>query len=176
MKLLTLPKDVFDELERYCLRQHISCQAAIANLLRSRLADEEFLHLLDEQAERNRDLNEAEAMELASEAVAWARGKIRRAQEERMPLRYVKKQERSPSLAGNKEIRKRAIQKTRAVRQAHISKTPENDPGGEAQRREASRTIALPDEVFKQLEKLRRRLRVSRTELIHKLVTLEELN
>ncbi len=38
------------------------------------------------------------------------------------------------------------------------------------------KTIALPDEVFERVEKLRRRLRVSRAELIRRLVAFEEFD
>jgi len=40
----------------------------------------------------------------------------------------------------------------------------------------AVKTIALPDEVFERVEKLRRRLRVSRAELIRRLVAFEEFD
>ena len=38
--------------------------------------DEEFARLLEDQSKRNHDISEEEAMELASEAVAWSRKKI----------------------------------------------------------------------------------------------------
>jgi len=40
----------------------------------------------------------------------------------------------------------------------------------------AVKTIALPDEVFERVEKLRRRFRVSRAELIRRLVAFEEFD
>jgi len=40
----------------------------------------------------------------------------------------------------------------------------------------AVKTIALPDEVFERIEKLRRRFRVSRAELIRRLVAFEEFD
>jgi len=40
----------------------------------------------------------------------------------------------------------------------------------------AVKTITLPDEVFERVEKLRRRLRVSRAELIRRLVAFEEFD
>ena len=41
---------------------------------------------------------------------------------------------------------------------------------------EAVKTITLPDEVFERVEKLRRRLRISRAELIQRLVAFEEFD
>jgi len=73
VKLIEVPEEVFALLERYRRRRRISRSAAIEELLKRELADEEFMRLLDEQSERNRDLSEAEAMEMANEAVAWAR-------------------------------------------------------------------------------------------------------
>ena len=78
VKQIEVPEKVFALLEQYRRRRRISRSAAIEELLKKELADEEFLRLLDEQAERNRDLSEAEAMALADEAVAWARKKLRR--------------------------------------------------------------------------------------------------
>jgi len=40
----------------------------------------------------------------------------------------------------------------------------------------AVKTITLPDEVFERVEKLRHRLRVSRAELIQRLVAFEEFD
>ena len=73
VKQIEVPEEVFALLERYRRRRGISRSAAIEELLKKELADEKFARLLDEQAERNRDLGEEEAMALASEAVAWAR-------------------------------------------------------------------------------------------------------
>ena len=73
MKKIALPDRVFALLERYRRKRRISRVAAIEELLEKALADEEFKRLLAEQAERNRDLSEEEAMALANEAVAWAR-------------------------------------------------------------------------------------------------------
>jgi len=78
VKQIEVPEKVFALLERYRRRRRISRSAAIEELLKKELADEEFLRLLDEQAERNRDLSEANAMALADEAVAWARKKLLR--------------------------------------------------------------------------------------------------
>ena len=78
VKQIEVPEKVFALLEQYRRRRRISRSAAIEELLKKELADEEFLRLLGEQAERNRDLSEAEAMALADEAVAWARKKLRR--------------------------------------------------------------------------------------------------
>ena len=78
VKQIEVPEKVLALLEQYRRRRRISRSAAIEELLKKELADEEFLRLLDEQAERNRDLSEAEAMALADEAVAWARKKLRR--------------------------------------------------------------------------------------------------
>jgi len=78
VKLIEVPEEVFALLERYRRRRRISRSKALEELLKKELADEEFLRLLDEQAKRNRDLSEEEAMELANEAVAWARNKRQR--------------------------------------------------------------------------------------------------
>ncbi len=77
VKQIALPEEVFVLLERYRRKRRISRSAAIEELLKKELADEEFVRLLDEQAERNRDLSEEEAMALANEAVAWARKQLR---------------------------------------------------------------------------------------------------
>ncbi len=83
VKRVALSEEVFALLERYRRKRRISRSAAIEELLKKALAEEAFLHLLDEQAERNRDLSEEEAMALANEAVAWARKKFRRSREGR---------------------------------------------------------------------------------------------
>ncbi|AEB12038.1 ribbon-helix-helix protein, CopG family [Marinithermus hydrothermalis] len=83
VKQVALPEKVFALLERYRRKRRISRAAAIEELLKKELADEEFLRLLDEQAEQNRDLSEEEAMALANEAVAWARQKFRRSRKGR---------------------------------------------------------------------------------------------
>ena len=74
VKQIEVPEKVFALLERYRRRRRISRSAAIEEFLN----DEEFLRLLDEQAKRNRDLSEANAMALADEAVAWVRKKLLR--------------------------------------------------------------------------------------------------
>ncbi len=83
VKQIALPDKVFALLERYCLKRRISRAAAVEELLKKEFAAEALLGALDEQAERNRDLSEEEAMALANEAVAWARKQLRRARKGR---------------------------------------------------------------------------------------------
>jgi len=77
MKRIVLPERVFALLERYRLKRRVFRVAAVEELLEKELAADELLSALDEQAERNRNLSEEEAMALANEAVAWARKQLR---------------------------------------------------------------------------------------------------
>ena len=83
VKQIEVPEKVFTLLERYRRKRHMSRSAAIEELVKKGLADEEFVRMLDDQSKRNRDLSEVEAMGLANEAIAWARKRLRRSRKGR---------------------------------------------------------------------------------------------
>jgi len=74
---------VFALLERYRRQWRISRLTVVEEPLKRETGDEEFARLLEDQSKQNRDISEDEAMELASEAVAWSRKKIGQARKGR---------------------------------------------------------------------------------------------
>ncbi len=83
VKQIEVPEKVFTLLEHYRRKRRMSRSAAIEELVKKGLADEEFVRMLDDQSKRNRDLSEVEAMGLANEAIAWARKRLRRSRKGR---------------------------------------------------------------------------------------------
>ena len=67
---------VFALFERYRRQRYIASLTVREELMGNETDDGEFARLLEDQSKRNHDISEDEAMELASEAVAWSRKKI----------------------------------------------------------------------------------------------------
>lgn len=76
VKKVKVFEKVFALFERYRRQRRISSLTDGEELLGKETDDEEFARLLEDQSKRNHDISEEEAMELASEAVAWSRKKI----------------------------------------------------------------------------------------------------